>query len=85
MINKSKIVLIAALVAATSAVSPAFAQAFSKGYGTGNATPYSFERSDTAASQNGQAAARPSNAGKVAAHQNGHGRFAGTGAQHQVQ
>ena len=84
MINKTKLVLIAVLVA-MSAASPAFAQAFSKGYGTGNATPYSYERSDTAAPQNGQTAARPSNAGKVAAHQNGHGRFAGTGTQHRVQ
>jgi hypothetical protein len=83
MINKSKLALIAVLVAMSA--SPAFAQAFSKGYGTGNATPYSYERSDTAAPQNGQTAARPSNAGKVAAHQNGHGRFAGTGTQHQVQ
>jgi hypothetical protein len=49
MINKSKIVLIAALVAATNAASPAFAQAFSKGYGTGNVTPYAFEPSRTAA------------------------------------
>jgi len=84
MINKSKIAVIAVLVA-MSAASPAFAQAFSKGYGTGNATPYSYERTDTAAPQNSQTAARPSNAGKVAAHQNGHGRFAGTGTQHQVQ
>jgi hypothetical protein len=84
MINKSKIAVIAVLVA-MSAASPALAQAFSKGYGTGNATPYSYERSDTAAPQNGQTAARPSNAGKVAAHQNGHGRFAGTGTQHRVQ
>ena len=84
MINKSKIAVIAVLVA-MSAASPALAQAFSKGYGTGNATPYSYERSDTAAPQNGQTAARPSNAGKVAAHQIGHGRFAGTGTQHRVQ
>ena len=84
MINKSKIAVIAVLVA-MSAASPALAQAFSKGYGTGNATPYSYERSDTAAPRNGQTAARPSNAGKVAAHQNGHGRFAGTGTQHRVQ
>jgi hypothetical protein len=84
MINKSKIAVIAVLVA-MSAASPALAQAFSKGYGTGNATPYSYERSDTAAPQNGQTAARPSNAGKVAVHQNGHGRFAGTGTQHRVQ
>jgi hypothetical protein len=84
MINKSKIALIAVLVA-MSAASPAFAQAFSKGYGTGNVAPYSFERSDTAAPQNGQTATRSSNAGKVAVHQNGHGRFAGSGAQHRVQ
>jgi hypothetical protein len=85
MINKSKIVLIAALVAATSAASPAFAQAFSKGYGTGNVTPYAFEPSGTAAPQSGQAAARPSNAGKVAAHRNGNARFAGAGTRHRVQ
>ena len=85
MINKSKIVLIAALVAATSAASPAFAQAFSKGYGTGNVTPYAFEPSRTAAPQSGQAAARPSNAGKVAAHRNGNARFAGAGTRHRVQ
>jgi hypothetical protein len=85
MINKSKIVLIAALVAATGAASPAFAQAFSKGYGTGNVTPYAFEPSGTAAPQSGQAAARPSNAGKVAAHHNGNARFAGAGTRHRVQ
>jgi hypothetical protein len=84
MINKSKLALIAMLVA-MSAASPAFAQAFSKGYGTGNATPYAFEPSGTAAPQNGQTATRSSNAGKVAVHQNGHGRFAGSGAQHRVQ
>ncbi len=84
MINKSKIVLIAALLAA-SAASPAFAQAFSKGYGTGNVTPYAFQPSDTAAPQSGQAAARPSNAGKVAAHHNGNTRFAGAGTRHRVQ
>jgi hypothetical protein len=84
MINKSKLVLIAVLVA-MSAASPAFAQAFSKGYGTGNVAPYAFEPGGTAAPQNGQSATRPSNAGKVAVHQNGHGRFAGTGAQHRVQ
>jgi hypothetical protein len=84
MINKSKLALIAVL-AVMSAATPALAQSFSKGYGTGNIAPYSFDRSDTAAPQNGQTAARPSNAGKVAAHQNGHGRFAGTGAQHRVQ
>ena len=84
MINKSKLAFIAALVA-MSAASPAFAQAFSKGYGTGNVTPYTFEPNGTAAPQNGQTAARQSNAGKVAVHQNGHGRFAGTGAQHRVQ
>jgi hypothetical protein len=84
MINKSKLALIAVLVA-MSAASPAFAQAFSKGYGTGNVTPYTFEPNGTAAPQNGQTAARRSNAGKVAAHQNGHARFAGSGAQHRVQ
>jgi len=84
MINKSKLVLIAVLVA-MSAASPAPAQAFSKGYGTGNVTPYAFEPNGTAAPQNGQAAARPSNAGKVAAHHNGYARFAGTGTQHRVQ
>lgn len=84
MINKSKLVLIAVL-AAMSAASPAFAQAFSKGYGTGNVTPYSFDSNGGAAAQNGQTAARPSNAGKVAVHQNGHGRFAGNGTQHRVQ
>lgn len=84
MINKSKIVLIAALLAA-SAASPAFAQAFSKGYGTGNVTPYAFQPSGTAAPQSGQAAARPSNAGKVAAHHNGTARFAGAGTRHRVQ
>ena len=84
MINKTKLVLIAVLVA-MSAASPAFAQAFSKGYGTGNVAPYAFEPSGTGAPQNGQTATRPSNAGKVAVHQNGHGRFAGTGAQHRVQ
>jgi hypothetical protein len=84
MINKSKLVFIAVLVA-MSAASPALAQAFSKGYGTGNVTPYAFEPSGTAASQNGQTAARQSNAGKVAAHQNGHARFAGAGALQRVQ
>jgi hypothetical protein len=84
MINKSKLVLIAVLVA-MSAASPAFAQAFSKGYGTGNVTPYAFKPSATPAPQNGRTATRPSNAGKVAVHQNGYGRFAGTGAQHRVQ
>jgi hypothetical protein len=84
MINKSKLAVITVL-AAISVASPALAQAFSKGYGTGNVTPYSFEPSGTAAPQNGQTAARRSNAGKVAVHQNGHGRFAGTGAQHRVQ
>jgi len=84
MINKSKLALIVALVA-MSAASPAHAQAFSKGYGTGNVTPYAFEPSGTAAPQNGRTAARPSNPGKVADHQNGHSRFAGTGAQHRVQ
>jgi hypothetical protein len=84
MINKSKLALITVL-AAMSVASPALAQAFSKGYGTGNVTPYSFEPSGTAAPQNGQTATRPSNAGKVAVHQNDHGRFAGTGAQHRVQ
>jgi len=84
MINKSKLVLIAVLVA-MSAASPAFAQAFSKGYGTGNVTPYAFESSGTAAPQSGQAAARPSNAGKVAAHHNGNARFAGAGTRHRVQ
>jgi hypothetical protein len=84
MINKSKLAVIAVLVA-MSAASPALAQAFSKGYGTGNVTPYAFEPSGTAAPQNGQTAARPSNAGKVAARHNGHGRFAGVGTQHRVQ
>jgi hypothetical protein len=84
MINKSKLAVIAVLVA-MSAASPALAQAFSKGYGTGNVTPYAFEPSGTAAPQNGQTAARQSNTGKVAAHQNGHARFAGTGTQHRVQ
>jgi hypothetical protein len=84
MINKSKLALIAALVA-MSAASPAHAQAFSKGYGTGNVTPYAFEPSATSAPQNGRTATRSSNAGKVVAHQNGHSRFAGTGAQHRVQ
>jgi hypothetical protein len=84
MINKSKLALITVL-AAMSVASPALAQAFSKGYGTGNVTPYSFEPSGTAAPQNGQTAARRSDAGKVSVHQNGHGRFAGTGAQHRVQ
>ena len=85
MINKSKIVLIAALLAATSAASPAFAQAFSKGYGTGNVTPYAFEPSGTVAPQSGQAAARPNNADKVAAHHDGNAKFAGTGTRHRVQ
>jgi hypothetical protein len=80
MINKSKLALITVL-AAMSVASPAF----SKGYGTGNVTPYSFEPSGTAAPQNGQTAARRSNASKVSVHQDGHGRFAGTGAQHRVQ
>ena len=84
MINESKLALIAVLAAMTVA-SPAFAQAFSKGYGTGNVAPYAFEPSGTAAPQNGQTAARRSNAGKVSVHQDGHGRFAGTGAQHRVQ
>jgi hypothetical protein len=84
MINKSKLALIAALVA-MSAASPAHAQAFSKGYGTGNVAPYAFEPSGTAAPQNGRTATRSNNAGKVAVHQNGHGRFAGTDAQHRVQ
>jgi hypothetical protein len=84
MINKSKFALIAVLFA-MSATSPALAQAFSKGYGTGNVTPYAFEQSGTPARQNGQTAARSSNAGKIAVHQNGHGRFADTGAQHRVQ
>ena len=83
MINRSKPALIAVL-AAMSVSSPALAQSFSKGYGTGNVTPYTFEPGGTAAPQNGQTAARPGNAGKVAAHQNGHARFAGTGAQHRV-
>ncbi len=83
MINKSKLVLIAVLVA-MGAASPALAQAFSKGYGTGNVTPYAFESNGTAAPQNGQTAARPSNAGKVAAHHDGHARFAGTGTRHRV-
>ena len=84
MINESKLALIAVLAAMTVA-SPAFAQAFSKGYGTGNVTPYTFEPSGTAAPQNSQTAARPSNAGKVAAHQNGHAKFAGSDTQHRVQ
>ena len=84
MINKLKLALIAALVA-MSAASPAHAQAFSKGYGTGNVTPYAFEPSGTASPQNGRTATRPSNPGKVAVHQNGHVRFAGTGAQDRVQ
>lgn len=84
MINKSKLALIAALVA-ISAASPAHAQAFSKGYGTGNVTPYAFDSSGGAAPRNGRSATRSSNAGKVAVHQNGHSRFAGTGAQHRVQ
>jgi hypothetical protein len=84
MINKSRLALITVL-AAMSVASPALAQAFSRGYGTGNVTPYSFEPSGTAAPQNGQTTAQRSNAGKVSVHQNGHGRFAGTGAQHRVQ
>jgi hypothetical protein len=87
MINKSKLTLIAALVA-MSAASPALAQSYSKGYGTGNVLPYTNEpgnTASTAASQNGQIAARPSNADKVAVRQNGHARFAGTGTQHRVQ
>ena len=84
MINKSRLALITVL-AAISVASPALAQAFSKGYGTGNVTPYSFEPSGTAVPQNGQTAAQRSNAGKISVHQNLHGRFAGTGAQHRVQ
>lgn len=84
MINKSKLALIAVLVT-MSAASPALAQAFSKGYGTGNVTPYTFEPNGTTVPQNGQAAAQPSNVGKVAAHHNGRARFAGTGTRHRVQ
>ena len=94
MINTSKLALIAALVA-MSAASPALAQSFNKGDGTGNNLPFLYgqngtkpawtvapEADQTAARQT---AARQSNAGKVAGHQNGHARFAGSGAQHRVQ
>ena len=89
MINKPKLALIAALVA-MSAASPALAQSFNKGDGTGNAMPFAYgpggtKPAWTVAPQNDQVATQPNNAGKVAVHQNGHGRFAGTGAQHRVQ
>ena len=89
MINKSKLALIAALVA-MSAASPALAQSFNKGDGTGNNLPFTYGQNGTkpawtVAPESAQTAARQSNAGKVAVHQNGHARFAGTGAQHRVQ
>ena len=89
MINKSKLALIAVL-AVFSAASPALAQSFNKGDGTGNAMPFAYgpggtKPSWTVAPQNDQIAVRQSNAGKVAAHPNGHARFAGTGTQHRVQ
>jgi hypothetical protein len=88
MTNKSKLALIAVL-AAMSVASPALAQSFNKGDGTGNNMPFAYgpggtKPAWTVPQENEQTAARPSNAGKVAAHQNGH-RFAGTGAQHRVQ
>ena len=89
MINKSKLALIAALVA-MSAASPALAQSFSKGDGTGNNLPFTYGQNGTkpawtVAPENDQTAARQSNAGKVAAHQSGQARFAGSNAQHRVQ
>jgi len=89
MINKSKLALIAALVA-MSAASPALAQSFNKGDGTANELPFAYGPNGTkpawtVAPRNDQIAARQSNAGKVAARQNGHARFAGTGTQHRVQ
>jgi hypothetical protein len=89
MINKSKLALIAVL-AVMSAASPALAQSFNKGDGTGNELPFAYGPNGTkpawtVAPQNDQIAARQSNAGKVAARQNGHARFAGTGMQHRVQ
>ena len=89
MINTAKLALIAVL-ATMSVASPAFAQSFNKGDGTGNNLPFLYGQNGTkpawtVAPQADQTAARQSNAGKVAAHQNGHARFAGSGAQHRVQ
>jgi hypothetical protein len=85
MTNTSKLALIAVL-AAMSVASPAFAQSFNKGDGTGNELPFAYGPNGTkpawtVAPQNEQVAVRPSNAGKVAVHQNGHDRFAGAGAR----
>jgi hypothetical protein len=89
MINKSKLALIAALVA-MSATSPALAQSFNKGDGTGNELPFAYGPNGTkpawtVAPQNDKIATQQSNTGKVAARQDGHARFAGTGALHRVQ
>jgi hypothetical protein len=83
MINTSKFALIAVL-AAMSVASPAFAQSFNKGDGTGNNLSFAYgpggtKPTWTVAPQNEQIAARQSNAGKVAARQTGHARFAVTG------
>jgi len=89
MVNRSKLALIAVLMA-MSAASPALAQSFNKGDGTGNNLPFAYGPNGikptwTVTPENDQIAARQSNAGKVAARQNGHARFAGTGTQHRVQ
>jgi hypothetical protein len=89
MINKSKLAPIAVL-AAMSVASPALAQSFNKGDGTGNNLPFAYGQNGTkpawtVAPETDQTAARQSNTGKVAAHQNGQARFAGTGTQHRVQ
>jgi hypothetical protein len=80
MINTSKLALIAVL-AAMSVASPAFAQSFNKNDGTGNELPFAYgpggtKLAWTVAPENQQAAARQSNAGKVAVRQTGRNSFA---------
>jgi hypothetical protein len=71
MINKSKLVVIAALLA-VSVASPAFAQSFSKGDGTGNVLPFAYgpggtKPAWTVAPQNEQVAAREHGRNSIAA------------------
>jgi hypothetical protein len=83
MINKSKLVLIAAL-AAVSIASPASAQSFNKGDGTGNALAFAYgpggsKPTWTVAPQNEQIAVSRASANEVAARQTGRTSFAAAG------
>ena len=80
MINKSKLVVIAAVLA-VSVASPAFAQSFTKGDGTGNSLPFAYgpggtKPAWTVAPENDVIAARQTGSERIAVRQHGRETFA---------